>query len=133
LLNRARDEGQLLSWARGLVLGDGHRTRPARVWREAGGRSQRWLRLVLREGHKRQIRESARVLGLRVERLVRVRVGPFVLGTLKTGEWRLATAAETASLGSGAKTAAGPLRRSAPATRPRRRLRTSAPRPKEHR
>jgi 23S rRNA pseudouridine2605 synthase len=98
LLNRAPDEDQLASWSRGLVLADGYRTRPAQVRREPGGRSQRWLRLVLREGHKRQIRESARAVGLRVERLIRIRLGPFVLGAMRPGEWRLATTAEMARL-----------------------------------
>ncbi|HMK08726.1 MAG TPA: pseudouridine synthase [Anaerolineales bacterium] len=102
LLNRAPDEEQMAAWARGLVLADGHRTRPARLWREDGGRSQRWLRLVLREGHKRQVRESARALGLRVERLIRVRLGPFTLGPMRPGEWRQATAAEVAQLGAAA-------------------------------
>jgi 23S rRNA pseudouridine2605 synthase len=51
LLNRPPDEDQLASWTRGVVLPDGHRTRPARVWREPGGRSQRWMRLVLPRSH----------------------------------------------------------------------------------
>jgi len=133
LLNRPPDEGQLASWARGLVLADGHRTRPARLWREPGGRSQRWLRLILREGHKRQIRESARVLGLRVERLIRVRVGPFALGTLKPGEWRLAMKAEVAQLGvSGKPLNRRPSRPPSAAGAPRR-PRPTAPRSKERR
>jgi len=99
LLDRPPEDDRLDVWRRGVVLADGHRTRPAIVRREPGGRSQRWIRLVLREGHKRQIRESARALGLRVERLVRIRVGPFHLGTLRPGEWRLATDSETARLG----------------------------------
>ncbi len=93
-VNRSPDEEQIERWSRGLTLADGFRTRPARVWRERGGRSNRWLRIVLHEGHKRQIRESARAVGLRVERLIRIRFGPFHLGTLKPGEWRIATAAE---------------------------------------
>lgn len=133
LLNRPPDEKQLASWGRGLVLPDGHRTRPARLWREAGGRSQRWLRLVLREGHKRQIRESARVLGLRVERLIRVRVGPFSLGTMKPGEWRLASQAELAQLGRPGKAPARRPSRPPSASRSPRRPRPAAARPKERR
>jgi 23S rRNA pseudouridine2605 synthase len=98
LLDRPPDDEQLAAWGRGLVLADGFRTRPAQLRREPGGRSQRWLRLVLREGHKRQIRESARALGLRVERLIRIRHGPFVLGAMKPGEWRLASETEVARL-----------------------------------
>lgn len=98
LLNRSPDNQQLELWSRGLVLADGYRTRPAWVRREAGPRSDRWVRVVLKEGHKRQIRESARALGLRVERLIRIRLGPFLLDDLKPGEWRLATAEETAGI-----------------------------------
>jgi 23S rRNA pseudouridine2605 synthase len=133
LLNRPPDEKQLASWARGLVLADGHHTRPARVWREAGGRSQRWLRLVLREGHKRQIRESARVLGLRVERLIRVRFGPFDLGTMKPGEWRMATEAEIAHLGPRPRPPVRRPSRAPSAGRPPRRPRPAAARSKERR
>jgi 23S rRNA pseudouridine2605 synthase len=118
LLNRAPDDDQLATWGRGLVLGDGHRTRPARVWRESGGQSQRWLRLVLREGHKRQIRESAKALGLRVERLIRIRLGPFELGTMKPGEWRLATDREVARLEVAATSPRGRPRRLPTAARP---------------
>jgi 23S rRNA pseudouridine2605 synthase len=131
LLNRPPDDAQLAAWGRGLVLADGFRTRPAQLRREPGGRSQRWLRLVLRQGHKRQIRESARVLGLRVERLIRIRLGPFVLGAMKPGEWRLATGAEIARIGSAAPAPVRP-HRSPAVVRPR--LRRAAPaRTKERR
>lgn len=133
LLDRAPDAGQLAAWGRGLVLPDGHRTRPARLWREAGGRSQRWLRLILREGHKRQIRESAKVLGLRVVRLIRLRQGPFTLGTLKTGEWRLASAAEIAQLEPTAASARRRPRRVPPPVRGPRPPRSSVSRSKERR
>jgi 23S rRNA pseudouridine2605 synthase len=89
------------------MLGDGYRTRPARVWRERGGRTNRWLRLVLREGHKRQIRESARAVGLRVERLIRVRLGPFHLGTMGPGEWRLASPGELEQISPSRRAPAG--------------------------
>jgi pseudouridine synthase len=43
---------------------------------------------VLREGRKRQIRRVAAALGHPVRRLIRVRIGPIRLGSLKLGEWR---------------------------------------------
>lgn len=132
LLNRPPDEAQLAAWARGLVLADGHHTRPARLWRESGGRSQRWMRLVLCEGHKRQIRESARTLGLRVERLIRIRLGPFHLGAMKAGEWRLATAAELNQLAAPAKSA-GRAGRPPSAKRSPGKPRAGSPRSKERR
>jgi pseudouridine synthase len=86
MLNRAPQAEQIETWSRGLVLADGYRTRPALLRREPRGTAGRWLRVVLREGHKRQIRESARAVGLHVERLIRIRLGPFRLGKLKPGE-----------------------------------------------
>lgn len=69
--------------ARGVELRDGP-TSPARVGRpdaSADGGSTRFT-LVLREGRKRQIRRSCAALGHKVLRLVRVRMGPIVLGAL---------------------------------------------------
>jgi 23S rRNA pseudouridine2605 synthase len=47
-----------------------------------------WLRFVLHEGRKRQIREMCERVGLEVVRLVRVRMGPLKLGTLRSGKAR---------------------------------------------
>ena len=52
------------------------------------------LRIVLREGRKRQIRRMCTAVGLTVQRLVRVRVGSVELGTLAPGSWRHLTSAE---------------------------------------
>jgi 23S rRNA pseudouridine2605 synthase len=56
------------------------------------------LRIVLRTGWKRQLRRMCAAVGLRVERLVRVRVGALHLGRLRPGEWRDLTRAEIAAL-----------------------------------
>lgn len=98
LLDRHPDPHQIEAWRRGVVLADGHRTSPANVRREETGRTGRWIRVVLREGHKRQIRETARALGLGVERLIRIRLGPFRLGSLHAGEWRFGEPAEVGQL-----------------------------------
>ena len=47
-----------------------------------------WLRFVLREGRKREIRVICERRRLQVERLVRVRLGPLSLGTLRLGKVR---------------------------------------------
>jgi 23S rRNA pseudouridine2605 synthase len=47
------------------------------------------LRLRLMEGRKRQIRRMMEAVGHPVQRLVRLSVGPFTLGDLKPGQWRL--------------------------------------------
>lgn len=57
-----------------------------------------WLRLILTEGRKREIREVARTLGHPVKQLIRVRIGPIKLGHLKPGKWRHLTAAEVQRL-----------------------------------
>ncbi|MEP7199207.1 MAG: pseudouridine synthase, partial [Chloroflexota bacterium] len=53
-----------------------------------------WLKVVLREGRKRQIRHMTAAVGYPTLRLVRVAIGPLTLGDLKPGEWRALTAQE---------------------------------------
>ena len=45
--------------------------------------------LTLKEGKKRQIRNMFLVLKQPVKRLVRIRFGPYALGRLKIGEWKI--------------------------------------------
>jgi 23S rRNA pseudouridine2605 synthase len=47
------------------------------------------LRMVLREGKKREVRRMLEALGHPVRRLVRRRFGPVELGDLRTGKWRM--------------------------------------------
>jgi 23S rRNA pseudouridine2605 synthase len=82
------------------------------------------LRVVLRQGLKRQIRLMFYKVGYEVKRLIRIRIGPLRLGDLRAGEWRALTAAEATALRSErpeppGRTGGGPVRpgkpRSAPA------------------
>lgn len=98
LLNRSPDEAQLAAWRHGVVLEDGARGLPAVVQREPGSADAPWIRVVMREGRKRQIRETALALGLHVRRLVRIRLGNLRLGDLKPGDWRRLTPAEVKHL-----------------------------------
>ena len=98
LLDRAPDAAQLEAWRRGVVLPESGRTRPARVWRAQDAGAGAWIGVVLQEGRKRQLREIARALGLRVRRLVRTRLGPLKLGALRPGEWRGLTPEEVRAL-----------------------------------
>jgi len=59
---------------------------------------RRTVRVELRQGLKRQIRTMLLYSGYEVKRLVRVQLGPLHLGPLKTGEWRLLSAAEIRTL-----------------------------------
>src|SRR5210317_1128305 len=45
-----------------------------------------WLTIGLREGKNREIRRAMEVVGLTVNRLIRVSYGPFQLGQLKAGQ-----------------------------------------------
>jgi len=81
------DEAALSRWRRGVTL-EGHQTLPARVSSMRSESDATWLRIVMREGRKRQIRSVAALLGHPVRQLIRVRVGPIRLGSLKPGEWR---------------------------------------------
>jgi 23S rRNA pseudouridine2605 synthase len=56
------------------------------------------LRIVLRQGMKRQIRLMLYKVGYEVERLIRIRIGTLRLTELRAGEWRALTAAEAKSL-----------------------------------
>lgn len=69
------------------------------AWRgEPLPKGARWIGLVLREGHKRQIREMFKHLGIPVLRLIRVRMGNLTLGNLNPGEGRFLTEEEVAAL-----------------------------------
>lgn len=92
------DAKQLDTWRRGVVLEDGHRTSPAQVSMESTSGKGAWIRVVLKEGHKRQIRETAKLTGLYVVRLMRVRIGSLLLGPMKSGEYRNLTSDEVKRL-----------------------------------
>ena len=57
-----------------------------------------WLRLVLTEGQKRQVRRMTAAVGHPTLRLVRVGIGPLEIGNLKPGLWRDLTAGELGAL-----------------------------------
>jgi len=98
-----RPSGRALDRLReGVELEDG-RTWPALVSRLPQGEVQgalpslkdagkqasgTWLRVVIHEGRKRQVRRMCEAIGHPVRRLVRVRMGPLRLGDLKPGDWR---------------------------------------------
>ncbi|MDE0308336.1 MAG: pseudouridine synthase [Acidiferrobacterales bacterium] len=53
-----------------------------------------YMRIVLTEGRKRQIRRMCNLVGLEVKGLKRVRIGQVRLGSLKSGMWRVLTQQE---------------------------------------
>ena len=56
------------------------------------------IRIVLRQGLKRQIRLMLYKLGYEVERLFRIRIGPILLEGLARGAWRFLSQKEVAAL-----------------------------------
>ncbi len=56
------------------------------------------LRIILHEGHKRQIRRMFDAIGHPVSQLIRVAVGPLTLHGLTPGAWRYLTEAEIRAL-----------------------------------
>ena len=98
LVARRPDEEQLSTWRRGVVLSDGHQTAPAQVFFESSSGKGAWLRVILTEGRKRQIRETGSLLGLPVVKIIRVRIGELRLGILKPRQWRYLTEAEIEAL-----------------------------------
>ena len=98
LVARKPDEDQLNAWRRGIILTDGYKTQPAEVKIDSIVGKGAWLRVILREGRKRQIRETGSLLGLPVVRIIRTRIGEVQLGNMKPRQWRHLTQAEIASL-----------------------------------
>jgi 23S rRNA pseudouridine2605 synthase len=100
LVEGVPNEDALRRWREGVMLeGETRKTAPCEVsvTRTIAHR-QSWLRIVLREGRKRQIRRVAKLLGYPVVDLVRVRIGRITLGQLESGEWRALTRKEIDSL-----------------------------------
>jgi 23S rRNA pseudouridine2605 synthase len=98
LVARHPDMEQLEAFKHGVVLEDGYRTAPAEVRVETLFGKGAWLNIVLREGRKRQIRETCIRIGLPVVRIIRVRIGSLNLGSLKPREWRYLSTDEVQAL-----------------------------------
>ena len=107
-IERIPNEEALVQLRKGVVL-NGKKTRPAEV-RLLSGDPQlpdrsvsirfrknvptAWVELTLREGLNRQVRRMTAAVGHPTLRLVRVAIGPIVLGELQPGEWRDVTHSE---------------------------------------
>lgn len=92
------DTPTLARWRQGGIEVEGRPVAPAVVEILNVGGNDTWLKIILTEGRKRQIRELAKALGHPVKNLVRVRIGPIKLGNLKPGNWRHLEPPEVARL-----------------------------------
>ncbi len=86
-------EEDLQGLRQGVVI-EGGRTAPAKVRVLSSDGKTTWLSITIHEGRNRQVRRMLHALGYRVERLIRVRVGPLWLGSLPRGAYRHLTSAE---------------------------------------
>jgi 23S rRNA pseudouridine2605 synthase len=93
-ISKVADSELLASLGRGVRTpeGDVLRARSVRILR--GGERNTWLEIVLDEGRNRHIRRMLQPLRVEVLRLVRVAIGPLILGELPKGGVRPLTATE---------------------------------------
>ncbi len=89
-IDRKLSEEEIDLLREGLEL-DGKKLKRAEV--EVLNKDQ--LKMVLREGKKRQIRRMIELVGAKVTGLKRVRIGQLKLGQLPEGQWRLLEPDET--------------------------------------
>ena len=86
----------------GIVLTDERgrpeRTAPAKVNLLPVKDNEQWIRIVIHEGRKRQVRRMLEAVGCSVQRLVRVRLGPLSLRGIPKGYWRDLTPGERREL-----------------------------------
>jgi 23S rRNA pseudouridine2605 synthase len=92
-LDRPPDEAVLRQMEKGVRLKEGL-AKAEKVF--SSGRLE--VRMILRQGMKRQIRLMFRTLGFTVERLKRTRIGGLELGHLAPGAWRVLSAHEAGKL-----------------------------------
>jgi 23S rRNA pseudouridine2605 synthase len=92
-LDRVPDVGAIKQLEKGVRLEEGM-ARAERI-QLLGGKE---VRMVLRQGMKRQIRLMFRCLGFTVERLKRTRIGGLELGQLVPGGWRVLSGYEQRKL-----------------------------------
>ena len=131
LIARRPDDEQLNTWRRGVVLEDGDKTAPADVSFISMSGKGAWIRVIMGEGKKRQIREIGKLLGLPVVKIIRLRIGTLKLGNLKPRQWRHLTADEVLELKgekapADARTTITRVRRPNPTDRPKRDPKTTA-------
>ena len=98
LLARRPDREQLEAWKRGVVLEDGYKTAPVDIHYETSQGKGAWVRVIMGEGRKRQIRETCQQLGLPIVRILRIRIGTLRVANLKPRQWRYLTTQEVDEL-----------------------------------
>jgi len=87
---------------KGVMLEDG-KARFQHIKERGGQGSNHWYHVVISEGRKREVRRLWEAVGLKVSRLIRIRLGPVRLNKqLAQGEWQALRQSEIAKLRSAA-------------------------------
>lgn len=121
-LDKEFDSALIPKLLKGFVI-EGGKARAEKVYPLA----KRKLKVVLRQGIKRQIRLMFYELGYEVQTLKRVRIGGFLLGKMRPGEWQMLKKADIGLL-----TGERPPTPRKPST-PRRKASAPAPKPRPSR
>lgn len=97
VINKKLGRYELEQLRRGVQI-DGGKTLPAGIFEKKNSEQGSTLKVVIKEGRKRQIRLMIEAVGARVLQLRRLQFGPLKLGTLPLGMWRSLTHAEVKAL-----------------------------------
>lgn len=96
------DADAMRAMSRGVLLMDENgrpeRTSPAKVSLLPVQHTGQWVRIVIHEGRKRQVRRMLESVGSEVQHLTRVRLGPLSLRAIPKGQWRDLTPGERREL-----------------------------------
>jgi 23S rRNA pseudouridine2605 synthase len=90
----ALPDDRILAALRDGIISEGETLRVKKATVLRRGERNSWLEIVLDEGKNRQIRRMLEALGIEVLRLIRVAVGPLLLGDLPKGDCRTLTSVE---------------------------------------
>ncbi len=96
-IDRRLSKNDLQSLRQGVNI-EGGRTLPAGVFVKSSRENGMTLKLVIREGRKRQIRQMLTAVGAKVLHLKRLQFGPLALKDLPPGRWRYLTPGELRAL-----------------------------------
>lgn len=106
-IDQLADAALLARLLTGVVADDGQLLRAKTVRLLRAGVKNSWLEVVLDEGKNRHIRRLLSALGISVLRLIRISIGPIILGDLAKGAYRRLTSVEMKALADAIKTVKG--------------------------
>lgn len=82
------DDAVLARVKPGMSIGDGDRIGEVKITAIKRQKTSSWFKVILFEGKRNEIKRIFLRIGHPVRRIKRVGFGPFVLGTLPSGQWR---------------------------------------------